>query len=80
MTWFKIKQSINQFVRKESVNVISDDFLKFKKTALQYLFERLMKIAFHEINEDFIFLIMNEIMTRILFWMLSYQVVDEFTS
>ena len=78
MTWFKIEQSINQFVREKSMNMTFNDFFKFKKTALQCFFEKLTEIILHESIEDFIFLVINKIITRILFWMLSHQVIDEF--
>ena len=67
MTQFKVKQSISQSARNENVNLTFNDFSEFKKTALQCFFEKLTDIALCESTEDFIFLEMNEIITRVLF-------------
>ena len=78
MTWFKVRQSINQSAKNESMNLTSDNFSEFKETAFWYLFEELTDIALYENTEDFVFLEMNKIITRILFWILSHQVINEF--
>ena len=78
MTWFRVEWSISQSAENENVNLISDDFSEFKEIVFWCLFEELMNIALHESTEDFVFLEMNEIIARILFWILSCQVVDEF--
>ncbi len=37
-----------------------------------------MNMILYESTEDSVFLVTNEIIARILFWILSHQVVDEF--
>ena len=78
MTQFRVEWSINQSAENESVNLTSDDFFEFKKTAFWCFFEKLMNIALCESTEDFVFLEINEIIARILFWILLHQVLDEF--
>ena len=80
MIWFRVRQSINQSAENENVNLTLNDFFKFKETALQCFFKKLTDIAFCESIEDFIFLEMNKIIARVLFWILSCQVINEFNS
>ena len=62
------------------MNLTSDDSFKSKKTVFWCFFEKLMNIALCESTEDSVFLEMNEIIIKILFWILSCQVVNKFNS